>query len=104
MKLLLLASRTGSKTPSSGLLQRYYYSSKVNNVAQRSKHMSTMPQAASVPNEESHFALILGKPGGGKGTISGKILKVCSVVLLCACMVVKLPNLNDKFLTKKTIV
>lgn len=25
--------------------------------------------------EESHFALILGKPGGGKGTISGKILK-----------------------------
>ena len=26
--------------------------------------------------EETHFALILGKPGGGKGTISGKILKV----------------------------
>ena len=26
--------------------------------------------------EESRFALILGKPGGGKGTISGKILKV----------------------------
>eukprot|EP00532_Pseudo-nitzschia_australis_P014690 CAMPEP_0168282842 /NCGR_PEP_ID=MMETSP0141_2-20121125/22584_1 /TAXON_ID=44445 /ORGANISM="Pseudo-nitzschia australis, Strain 10249 10 AB" /LENGTH=183 /DNA_ID=CAMNT_0008226597 /DNA_START=159 /DNA_END=710 /DNA_ORIENTATION=- len=25
--------------------------------------------------EDSHFALILGKPGGGKGTISGKILK-----------------------------
>jgi nucleoside-triphosphate--adenylate kinase len=25
--------------------------------------------------EESRFALILGKPGGGKGTISGKILK-----------------------------
>lgn len=25
--------------------------------------------------EESHFALILGKPGGGKGTISGKILQ-----------------------------
>jgi hypothetical protein len=28
------------------------------------------------PEEENHFALILGKPGGGKGTISGKILKV----------------------------
>eukprot|EP00539_Tryblionella_compressa_P018407 CAMPEP_0178867012 /NCGR_PEP_ID=MMETSP0747-20121128/5246_1 /TAXON_ID=913974 /ORGANISM="Nitzschia punctata, Strain CCMP561" /LENGTH=225 /DNA_ID=CAMNT_0020533897 /DNA_START=214 /DNA_END=891 /DNA_ORIENTATION=- len=28
------------------------------------------------PQEENHFALmILGKPGGGKGTISGKILK-----------------------------
>ncbi|KAG7353675.1 adenylate kinase-domain containing protein [Nitzschia inconspicua] len=27
------------------------------------------------PAEEKHFALILGKPGGGKGTISGKILK-----------------------------
>jgi len=25
--------------------------------------------------EESNFALILGKPGGGKGTISGKILE-----------------------------
>jgi hypothetical protein len=31
---------------------------------------------AQAPDEESHFALILGKPGGGKGTISGKILKV----------------------------
>lgn len=29
----------------------------------------------AAPEEESHFALILGKPGGGKGTISGKILK-----------------------------
>jgi hypothetical protein len=30
----------------------------------------------SAPEEDAHFALILGKPGGGKGTISGKILKV----------------------------
>ena len=37
--------------------------------------MSSMIAAA--PEEEGHFALILGKPGGGKGTISGKILKVC---------------------------
>jgi hypothetical protein len=36
--------------------------------------MSTMTVAA--PEEESHFLLILGKPGGGKGTISKKILKV----------------------------
>jgi hypothetical protein len=36
--------------------------------------MSSMTAAA--PDEEGHFALILGKPGGGKGTISGKILKV----------------------------
>lgn len=35
--------------------------------------MST--QALSDPDEESHMILILGKPGGGKGTISGKILK-----------------------------
>lgn len=27
-------------------------------------------------NKSSQFLLILGKPGGGKGTISGKILKV----------------------------
>jgi hypothetical protein len=31
---------------------------------------------AAAPDEDCHFALILGKPGGGKGTISGKILKV----------------------------
>jgi hypothetical protein len=37
--------------------------------------MSSMIAAA--PEEEGHFALILGKPGGGKGTISCKILKVC---------------------------
>ena len=36
--------------------------------------MSSMMEAEE--EEESHFALILGKPGGGKGTISGKILKV----------------------------
>jgi adenylate kinase len=35
--------------------------------------MSSM--TVSSPEEENHFALILGKPGGGKGTISGKILK-----------------------------
>ena len=46
--------------------------------------MSTMTVAA--PEEESHFLLILGKPGGGKGTISKKILKVsigCTVCTLC---------------------
>lgn len=37
--------------------------------------MSSM--TVSAPEEDCHFALILGKPGGGKGTISGKILKVC---------------------------
>jgi hypothetical protein len=36
--------------------------------------MSTMTVAS--PDEDSHFLLILGKPGGGKGTISNKILEV----------------------------
>jgi energy-coupling factor transporter ATP-binding protein EcfA2 len=36
--------------------------------------MSTMPNAMAA--EENHFLLILGKPGGGKGTISKKILRV----------------------------
>jgi nucleoside-triphosphate--adenylate kinase len=35
--------------------------------------MSSM--TVTSPEEDTHFALILGKPGGGKGTISGKILK-----------------------------
>jgi hypothetical protein len=39
--------------------------------------MST--QALASPHEDSHMMLILGKPGGGKGTISGKILKVREV-------------------------
>jgi hypothetical protein len=38
--------------------------------------MSTMTQPAP-QDDECRFMLILGKPGGGKGTISGKILKVC---------------------------
>lgn len=36
--------------------------------------MSTQPLAS--PEYEAQLMLILGKPGGGKGTISGKILKV----------------------------
>jgi len=41
-----------------------------------SKNMSSSPMMMEAhAEEESHFALILGKPGGGKGTISGKILK-----------------------------
>lgn len=35
--------------------------------------MST--QAVSAPEDEANMLLILGKPGGGKGTISGKILE-----------------------------
>ena len=38
--------------------------------------MSSTPMMEAEAEEESRFALILGKPGGGKGTISGKILKV----------------------------
>jgi hypothetical protein len=45
--------------------------------------MSSMTVAS--PAEENHFALILGKPGGGKGTISGKILKVRFASLRCCC-------------------
>jgi nucleoside-triphosphate--adenylate kinase len=36
---------------------------------------SSMAVEDAEGDEESKFALILGKPGGGKGTISGKILK-----------------------------
>lgn len=38
-------------------------------------YMSTLTQTAP-HDDECLFMLILGKPGGGKGTISGKILKV----------------------------
>jgi len=37
--------------------------------------MSSSPMMEASAEEESNFALILGKPGGGKGTISGKILE-----------------------------
>jgi len=42
-------------------------------VASTSSQFSSMP--ATSTDEDCHFALILGKPGGGKGTISGKLLK-----------------------------
>jgi len=38
-------------------------------------YMSTMPMSDAA-EEQAHFLLMLGKPGGGKGTISKKILKV----------------------------
>jgi hypothetical protein len=42
-------------------------------------YMSTLTQTAP-RDDECLFMLILGKPGGGKGTISGKILRVrCSL-------------------------
>jgi ABC-type Mn2+/Zn2+ transport system ATPase subunit len=41
---------------------------------QRHNFLSSL--TLSAPEDESRFALILGKPGGGKGTISKKILKV----------------------------
>lgn len=43
---------------------------------------SSMAVEDAEGDEESKFALILGKPGGGKGTISGKILKVCFDAML----------------------
>jgi len=42
--------------------------------AVKRSYMSTQPVAA--PEEEPRMMLILGKPGGGKGTISKKILQV----------------------------
>jgi DNA replication protein DnaC len=50
---------------------------------QQRNFMST--QALSFAEEESRMLLILGKPGGGKGTISGKILEVCSSKLCSIC-------------------
>jgi hypothetical protein len=45
---------------------------------QQRSFLATSPKLNA--EEESCMMLILGKPGGGKGTISGKILKVRSVV------------------------
>jgi hypothetical protein len=39
--------------------------------------MFDKPLSIAVVETESRLLLILGKPGGGKGTISGKILEVC---------------------------
>ena len=62
-----------------------------------SKKMSSSPMMMEASaEEESHFALILGKPGGGKGTISGKILQV-RFYLLEWC------TINDKEENKSVI-
>ena len=41
-----------------------------------STQTQTQTQPVAAPDEEARILLILGKPGGGKGTISGKVLKV----------------------------
>jgi hypothetical protein len=56
--------------------------------AQQRSFMSTQPlDTPVVPDYESQMMLILGKPGGGKGTISGKILKVRTGQPTTACVV-----------------
>jgi hypothetical protein len=47
--------------------------------------MFDKPLSIAVVETESRLLLILGKPGGGKGTISGKILEVCNFKL-CSIM------------------
>ena len=68
--MLLRPKKIGAMTTSMTRtgLRRFATASKQRNF------MSSM--TVSAPEEDAHFALILGKPGGGKGTISGKILKV----------------------------
>ena len=52
--------------------------------------MSTQP--CSAPEEDAvQMMLILGKPGGGKGTISEKLLKV-SAVLHCYVFLIHIRN------------
>ena len=47
--------------------------------------MSTQP--CNAPEEDAiQMMLILGKPGGGKGTISEKLLKVCYYYCCCCCL------------------
>jgi hypothetical protein len=59
----------------------------------RCNYMSTQP--CSSPEEDIvQMMLILGKPGGGKGTISEKLLKVCC----CAeCDIILVECLHNEF-------
>lgn len=67
--------RNSNHTTTNYAIRRCGCSHRPSTVTAGSRHfMSSM--TVERPAEENHFALILGKPGGGKGTISGKILKV----------------------------
>mmetsp|Transcript_23343 Transcript_23343/g.34303 ORF Transcript_23343/g.34303 Transcript_23343/m.34303 type:complete len:298 (+) Transcript_23343:94-987(+) len=58
------------------LTQRFTSTSRVfKNYAKATGIRSYSSTTVSHNSEEGHFMLILGKPGGGKGTISGKVLK-----------------------------
>ena len=57
-------------------------------VAVKRSYMST--QTLLAPEEDPRMMLILGKPGGGKGTISNKILKV-RVCVATTILQVKMP-------------
>lgn len=43
-----------------------------------SSYMPAQPLSFAQEESASRFLLLLGKPGGGKGTISEKILEVCN--------------------------
>lgn len=77
-KFWILTGRRAKFVAQQQQQQQRCYSSTQSKAVQSKTSMSTMTayEEETAPSEESHFALILGKPGGGKGTISGKILKV----------------------------
>jgi hypothetical protein len=55
------------------------------NLVSTSSFMFAKPLSFAPEEAESRLLLILGKPGGGKGTISEKILEVCNSKL-CSIM------------------
>lgn len=59
--------------PMMPMMRRTFVVSTTTSSCTQRNYMSTQP--LSSPEEESQMLLILGKPGGGKGTISGKLLK-----------------------------
>jgi hypothetical protein len=80
MQSVVHSAFRGSQTSQNNVMRLCSIARRTVMSGQKKGFMSSMTAAA--PEEDSHFALILGKPGGGKGTISGKILKVSAAVEL----------------------
>jgi hypothetical protein len=55
--------------------------------------MFAKPLSFAAEEAESRLLLILGKPGGGKGTISEKILEVCNSKV-CSIMPMTHPRIS----------
>jgi hypothetical protein len=75
MRVFASPTTTASSSSSSSSVRRFLATAGKGAAMPLRNYMSTQPMSCQA-EEEPQMLLILGKPGGGKGTISNKLLQV----------------------------